>query len=96
MLAPGSTDPRKRVQYDTFNVSSMLKEGRNELVILLSDGWYRGSIGAKGFTYVFGKNTMVLAQLEINQKSGHMLRICTDNTWKWSNDGPITFADLKD
>lgn len=96
LLAPGSTDPRKRVQYDTFNVSSMLKEGRNEIVILLSDGWYRGSIGAKGFTYVFGKNTMVLAQLEINQKSGDLLRICTDNTWKWSNDGPITFADLKD
>ena len=96
LLAPGSTDPRKRVQYDTFNVSSMLKEGRNELVILLSDGWYRGSIGAKGFTYVFGKNTMVLAQLEINQKSGDLQRICTDNTWKWSNDGPITFADLKD
>jgi len=39
---------------------------------------------------------MVLAQLEINQQNGHMLRICTDNTWKWSNDGPITFADLKD
>ena len=96
LLAPGSTDPRKRVQYDTFDVSSMLKEGHNELVVLLSDGWYRGSIGAKGFTYVFGKNTMVLAQLEINQNSGQVLRICSDNTWKWSNDGPLTFADLKD
>ena len=96
ILAPGSTDPRKRAQYDTYDVSSMLKKGYNELVILLSDGWYRGSIGAKGFTYVFGKNTMVLAELDINQNSGDMLRICTDNTWKWSNDGPLTFADLKD
>ena len=92
VLAPGSTDPRKRVQYDTFNVSSLLKAGHNEIVLLLADGWYRGSIGAKGFTYVFGKNTKVLAQLELG--SGE--KIVTDETWKWCNDGPITFADLKD
>lgn len=91
ILAPGSTDPRKRVQYDTYDVSSLLKEGHNELVILLADGWYRGSIGAKGFTYVFGKNTKVMAQLEVGGK-----RIVTDASWKWSNDGPIRFADLKD
>ena len=91
ILTPGSTDPRKRVQYDTYDVSSLLSEGHNEIIILLSDGWYRGSIGAKGFTYVFGKNTKVLAQLELNDKT-----IVTDESWSWSNDGPITFADLKD
>ena len=91
LLAPGSTDPRKRVQYDTFDVSSLLKEGRNEIVILLADGWYRGSIGAKGFTYVFGKNTMVLAELDLAEQ-----KVVTDESWKWSNDGPILFADLKD
>lgn len=92
LLAPGSTDPRKRVQYDTYDVASLLKEGENELVILLADGWYRGSIGAKGFTYVFGKYTQVLAQLELVNDE----KVVTDETWSWSNDGPITFADLKD
>ena len=91
ILTPGSTDPRKRVQYDTYDVSSLLSEGHNEIIILLSDGWYRGSICAKGFTCVFGKNTKVLAQLELNDKT-----IVTDESWSWSNDGPITFADLKD
>ena len=91
LLTPGSTDPRKRVQYDTYDVASLLKEGENELVILLSDGWYRGSIGAKGFTYVFGKNTKVIAQLELADQV-----VVTDESWSWSNDGPITFADLKD
>ena len=91
LLAPGSTDPRKRVQYDTYEVSSLLKEGKNELFILLADGWYRGSIGAKGFTYVFGKNTKVLVQLELGDQ-----KVLTDESWSWSNDGPITFADLKD
>ena len=92
LFTPGSTDPRKRIQYDTFNVSSLLKVGHNEIVLLLADGWYRGSIGAKGFTYVFGKNTKVMAQLELANGE----KIVTDESWKWSNDGPITFADLKD
>ena len=92
LLTPGSTDPRKRIQYDTFNVSSLLKVGHNEIVLLLADGWYRGSIGAKGFTYVFGENTKVMAQLELANGE----KIVTDESWKWSNDGPITFADLKD
>ena len=92
LLTPGSTDPRKRVQYDTYNVTSLLKEGHNEIIILLSDGWYRGSIGAKGFTYVFGENTQVLAQLELSNGK----KIITDESWNWSNDGPILFADLKD
>lgn len=92
LLTPGSTDPRKRVPYDTYDVSTLLKEGKNELVILLGDGWYRGSIGAKGFTYVFGKHTQVLAQLELSNGQ----KVVTDESWKWSNDGPIRFADLKD
>lgn len=69
-----------------------MKKGNNEILILLSDGWYRGSIGAKGFTYVFGKNTEILAQLEFDNGK----KIVTDNSWNWSNDGPNIFADLKD
>lgn len=96
VLAPGSTDPRVRVQYDTYDVTSMLKEGENEIEIMLADGWYRGSIGAKGFTYVFGKETKIIAQLEITDNSSNTATIITDKTWQWANNGPIRFADLKD
>ena len=96
LLTPGSTDPRKRVQFDTYDVTPMLKDGENELTLLLADGWYRGSIGAKGFTYVFGKNTKVMAMLELRENNGDLRTISTDESWKWSNDGPFRFADLKD
>ena len=92
VLAPGSTDPRVRVQYDTYDVTSMLIEGKNEIMLLIADGWYRGSIGAKGFTYVFGKESQIIAQLEVND----VVVAFTDNSWMWSNNGPILFADLKD
>lgn len=96
VLAPGSTDYRKRIQYQVYDVTTLLKEGNNELVILLADGWYRGSIGAKGFTCVFGKETSVIAQLEITDDSNHVSYILSDESFNWSNDGSIRFADLKD
>lgn len=96
VLTPGSTDPRVRVQYDTYDVTKLLKKGKNEIVVELADGWYRGSIGAKGFTYVFGKNTKILAQLEVTNKTNQVKKIVSDETWNWSNDGEILFSDLKD
>lgn len=46
ILAPGITDYRKRIQYQTVDVTDLLKEGDNELFFMLADGWYRGSVGA--------------------------------------------------
>ncbi len=48
-LAPGITDYRKRVQYQTYDVTALLKE-HNALTVALADGWYRGSCGAWGLT----------------------------------------------
>lgn len=40
--APGITDYRKRVQYQTYDVTDLLKAGENTLTVQLADGWYRG------------------------------------------------------
>ena len=96
VLTPGSTDPRKRAQYDAYDVLNYLNRGKNEISFFLSDGWYRGSIGAKGFTCVFGKETLLIAQLELTDDKGNVTYICSDSSFEWSNDGPLRFADLKD
>lgn len=96
VLAPGAVDYRKRAQYQTYDVTSLLQEGGNALTIELADGWYRGSSGSKGRVNTYGAQTKVIAQLEILTKDGVKTTICTDETWKWSNDGAIRFADLKD
>lgn len=96
VLAPGAVDYRKRAQYQTYDVTGLLKEGGNALTIELADGWYRGSSGSKGRVNTYGTQTKVIAQLEILTKDGVKTTICTDETWKWSNDGAIRFADLKD
>lgn len=96
ILAPGITDYRKRVQYQTYDVTYLLREGKNELTVSLADGWYRGSVGAWGLRNQYGTETKLLAQLELTDAQGNTTAVCTDETWDWSNDGPIRQADNKD
>ena len=95
ILSPGMTDYRKRIQYQTYDVTGLLQEN-NTLELRLADGWYRGSCAAYGVTNVYGAQTSVIAQLEVIYENGIVQTVCTDESWAWSNDGPIRFADLKD
>ena len=96
VLAPGHTDYRKRVQYQTYDVTDLVKSGENAITVQLADGWYRGSCGAWGRKNQYGTETKLLAQLELTLEDGSVRTIVSDESWQWSNDGPIRFADNKD
>lgn len=102
VLAPGYTDYNRRIQYQTIDVTDLVKlscienNDNLELSAELASGWYRGSIGAHGLRNQYGIETKLLAQLEINYEDGSSQTIITDESWSWSNDGPILFADNKD
>ena len=96
VLAPGCTDYRKRIQYQTYDVTGLIKAGLNRLEVLLADGWYRGSIGCFGQTNVFGRKTKLICQLELTGEDGNVDVISSDQSFRWSNDGAVRFADLKD
>lgn len=96
VLAPGITDYRKRIQYQTINIMHELKDGENELTFMLADGWYRGSVGAWAMKNYYGTETKLLAQIEITLMDGTVKKIATDDSFVWSNDGAIRFADNKD
>lgn len=96
ILAPGHTDYRKRIQYQTYDVTNQLTKGDNILAVELADGWYRGSCGAWGLTNQYGGQIKLLAQLEIAFADGTNQTIITDDNWRWCNDGAIQFADNKD
>ena len=95
-LAPGHTDYRKRVQYQTYDVTELLSVGDHTMTVQLADGWDRGGCGAWGIRNQYGTETKLLAQLEITYADGKRETIVTDESWDWSNDGPIRFADNKD
>ena len=95
-LAPGITDYRKRIQYQTVDITSQIKSGENELNFMLADGWYRGSVGAWGMKNYYGSETKLLAQIEVTYTDGAVDTVVTDDSWQWTNNGPIRFADNKD
>lgn len=95
VLLPGNTDIRKRIQYHAFDVTELIKDS-NIITAELADGWYRGSVGAFGPRNVYGRQTALLVQIELRYTDGTSEIIGTDETWDWSNDGPIRFADLED
>jgi len=94
-LTPGYTDYRKRLQYQTFDVTGLIQPGENALELALADGWYRGCIGALSYRNVFGARTRLLCQLELVYADGTRQTIGSDGSFAWSNDGPIRYADMK-
>ena len=54
VLAPGHTDYRKRIQYQTYDVTGLIRGGANVIAAELADGWYRGSCGAWGLKNQYG------------------------------------------
>ena len=95
ILAPGMTDYRKRIQYQVLDITPYLQE-ENTLELRLADGWFRGSVAAYGVVNTFGTQTSLLAQLEILYTDGGEETLVTDESWGYSQDGPLRFADLKD
>lgn len=95
VLLPGNTDIRKRIQYQTFDITKLLKEN-NVITAELADGWYRGTVGAFGPRNVYGRQTKLLIQIEIIYCDGDSETVISDDSWAWSNDGSIQFADLED
>lgn len=95
VLTPGSTEYEKRLYYQTYDVTGLLKE-QNELDFIVGDGWFKGKLGCDGDEYFFGTQTKLLAQLEITYEDGSMQIIGTDDTFEWSDDGPVRYNDLKD
>jgi alpha-L-rhamnosidase len=96
VLDPGWTSYDYRLRYQTFDVTGMLREGRNAIGAILADGWYRGRLGfGGGHRNIYGDRLALLAQLEIAYADGMVERVVTDESWR-ATTGPILAADLYD
>jgi alpha-L-rhamnosidase len=92
-LTPGWTDYHRRVYYQTYDVTSLLHEGRNAIGAILSDGWYSGYVGPGGKRCWYGIHPRLAIQLEIEYRDGPTTIVTTDSTWR-AVTGPLREADL--
>ena len=95
VLTPGWTDYRCRIQYQSYDVTSVLRQGENVLGVILADGWYAGFFGflAKHAGAFYGEQPEALVELFITGVSDEELRIASDEEWRGST-GAIRRADL--
>jgi alpha-L-rhamnosidase len=94
-LVPGWTDYARRIPYQTYDVTGLLREGENVIGAVIADGWYAGFVGfdAKRAGAHYGTAPELLAQLVITFRDGNSQWIVTDEHWQ-ARDGAIRHADL--
>jgi alpha-L-rhamnosidase len=92
-LNPGWTEFRKRVLYQTYDVTEQLHQGHNVVGAVLGDGWYASDLAFTGHRKNYGGNPRLLVQIECEMADGSHQTIASDETWKASY-GPVEHADL--
>ena len=95
-FAPGLTQYNKTHFYQTYDVTSLLREGNNVAGAVLNEGWWSG-----GFSFDpacwnwFGDRQSLLACLRIWYDDGSCRTVVTSpGEWQSSNSGPIRCGSL--
>jgi alpha-L-rhamnosidase len=81
VMTPDFTDYRKRVLYQTYDVTSLIAEGKNVISAILGDGWYGSPLTWAG-AYFFTPPDRLRAQLEIDHADGSHEVFVSSGSWK--------------
>ena len=92
-LTPGWTSYNKRLEYQAYDVTSLLQQGDNAVGVMLGNGWYRGNLAWAGNHNLYGKTLGLLFQLSLTYTDGTTEIIGSDNSWK-SSTGEIVYSEI--
>ena len=90
-FAPGAGQYRETISYQTYDVTAMLKEGRNALGAELAPGWYTGYMTfTPGNFNFFGDYEALLSRLVVTYEDGSSEAFVSDPAlWKACRKGPV-------
>ena len=95
-FAPGWTDYRERVVYQTHDVTALVQSGKNAIGALLAPGWYSTALEWFQQPTNYGVTPPSLrAQLRIEYADGSVQWVNTDNQWR-ANTSHILSSELYD
>ena len=96
LLDPGITDYRKTILYSTYDVTRMLKKGKNAAGAMLGNGAWNMRKAENRYSWgeerTFG-NPCLLVQIHVTYTDGTNELIGSDESWKYTA-GPVTFNNL--
>ncbi len=96
LLAPEWTNYFKRVQYQAYDVTSLLKPGQNTLGSILGNGWYSGAWQRweSKLRPIYGTQPFLRLQLEVENSDGTKKFVCSDGSWQGTAEGPVRFSGI--
>jgi len=92
-LSPGWTSYPHRLQYQTYDVTDLLKSGDNAVGVHLGDGWYRSGMGFEQLNFKYGDRRAALLQLHIRYEDGSEEVVASDGSWRGAT-GPVTYSTI--
>jgi len=96
VMAPGWTDYRQRVYYQTYDVTAQLSKGSNAVAALLAPGWYSTSLEWYELANNYGNTPPALrAQLRIEYADGTVEWVATGASWQ-AAPSPILHSEIYD
>jgi alpha-L-rhamnosidase len=97
IMAPGWTDYRQRVVYQTYDVTSMLAPGQNAVGALLAPGWYSTSLEWLQQPNNYGATPPALrAQIRIERADGSVEWVNTDAASWQASSSDILHSEIYD
>jgi len=88
---PGWTDYRYRIMYNSYDVTSMMKQGANGLGAMLGSGWFSDlNIFTSSNVDPYGIRQSLMAKVLITYEDGTTQIVVTDGSWKRYDTGPVT------
>ena len=96
LLNPAYTDYQKTVLYQSYDVTNSIKTGENTLGVILGNGWFNLVIPhvLRYYAADYIATPRLLLQLDIFYKDGTKKSVVSDNSWKFTTDGPIRFNNI--
>ena len=81
-LAPNFNAYDKWLQYQTYDITNTLEQGKNTIDVLLGNGMYKGRFGLSRTENLYGDKFALLCEIVIDFEDGTSLVINSDETWK--------------
>jgi alpha-L-rhamnosidase len=94
LLAPGLTQYDKRLNYQTYDITDLIQEGKNGIGVTLASGWWSDAqtFTVRNYNY-FGDQESLLVKVVLTYEDGQRQVHVTNTTdWKYYGEGPYLYA----
>ncbi len=95
-LAPFCNAYDHWLQYQTYDVTSLLIKGANALGVRLGNGWYKGRFGFDNYGQeLYGDRFALISELVVTLADGQQIVVGSDASWK-AAAGPVVDSNIYD